>query len=226
MSLIIKSTKDKASLSLNALVYGGDDVDMTALISELDDVLVLNANDAMSALADQDVDFVDCKTYEQAQEIALALRTDELKKYKSVVFNTVTEFGQHVFPVIKDRADKRAKDNGSKGADGRQYWGEFKQTISRVIKSFRGANKDLYVFADATQKENDQAQLITVPDIYGKASYEISAWLGEVFYMFNKDGKDHFLTKATDKITARDLSGKLEQIEPASLSHVKEKILG
>lgn len=226
MSLIIKSTKNKSNLTLNVLVFGQDDVDMTRLITQVEKPLVLNANDAMTALADADIDFVDCKTVDQALEIAVELRSEEYKKYKSIVLNTVSEFGQHILPPIREKYEARAKANGSKGADGRQYWGEFGQTIGRIIKSLRACDKDLYVFADAVNKEDDEGRLIMSPDIYGKSSQKIAAWLGEVLYMFKQKDKEMFLTEATDKIIARDISGKLEKVMPADLKLVKQKILG
>ena len=225
MSLIIKSTKDKSNLTLNVLVYGHDDVDLTQLITQLEEPLVLNANDAMIALAHANIDYVDCKTIADASTIARDLRTDDCKKYKSIVLNTVTEFGQHILPPIREKYEERAKAK-DKGVDGRQYWGEFGQTIGRIIKSLRACEKDLYVFADAIEKENEEGRRIINPDIYGKSSQRIAAWLGEVFYMHHKDGKDFFLTEASDRIIAKDASGKLERVEPADLKLIKKKILG
>ena len=228
MALIINSSNNKKIMNLNLVIFGDYKVGKTFLSSTVPDALVMSVEDGMLSVAGKGVDYLDCKDMRTAKEIVNAVKTNpDFKKYKWLFLDTVTEFGQLLYPVIREKHEQRAKENKSKGADGRQVWGEFAESIGLLVKAMRGLDLNIVILASSTQKEDDQNKIFNAPDIYGQSSSRIVGWLDEVFYMFvDKDGKRKFLTAKTDRTVAGDRSGKLDAIEDADLMAIHKKILG
>jgi hypothetical protein len=228
MSFVIKNTQNKETMRLNVLVYGDYKIGKTYLASMVKDALIISIEDGVLSLAGTDVDYIEVKSYTQVMQLIKAIKTeDQFKKYKWIFLDTITEFGQTLYPRIRDKYEEKAQSNGSKGADGRQVWGNFGEKIGDIVRAIRSLDKHTCILAHPTDKEQDDGTVKRSPDIYGKSGERIVGWLDEIFYMhMNDKGERMFLTQSTDRTIAGDRSGKLEKIEPALLDVVAKKMLG
>jgi hypothetical protein len=228
--MIIKNTKDKKARLVNAVVYGPYKVGKTKLLGELIEnkqkVFCAAVESGTLCLAGYDLDYVDCADYGKVLEVLDYLEKNQ-DKYDWVAFDTITEFGQNLWPSIRERYQKKAlKEDKKPGAFNQQAWGEFGETIGSIVKRIRALDCNTVIYAHPIEKEQEDGKIMKSPDIYGKSANRIVGWLDEVYYMFmDKDGERKFLTEQTERTIAGSRFGKLEQLEPASLWNIQQKVM-
>lgn len=243
--MIIQNTKEIKELYINALVFGEFKLGKTYLLKELADagkkVFCISAENGMLGLKGVNIDYKITPTLESVNEILDFL--ENKCDYDWVCLDTVTEFGQNIYPVINEKHKKLAErksleDKKTVGVNGMHVWGEFGQVLGVVIKRLRNLPCNTLTLAHPIQKEQEDAMIKTAPDIYGKTANKIIGWLDETYYMFKdekmKEENYHkfaknrlFLTQETERTKAGSRSqGSLDKLEPASIIHIQNKILG
>ena len=227
--MIIKNTKNKKDLKLNIVVTGPYKIGKTFLLKELVDngqrVFGLSVESGMLCLAGVDVDYVECPDLKTIVEGLEHIEKNQAD-YDWIAMDTVTELGQNIWPMIRDKYQKRAlSENKKPGAFNQQAWGEFGETIGKIVKRIRSLDLHSVIYAHPIDKEQEDGSIMVAPDIYGKSASRIVGWLDEIYYMHMKDGERFFLTQQTDKTIAGSRFGKLEKIEPASLWGIQQKVL-
>ena len=216
MSLEIKNTKTTNEKFINTIVYGDSGVGKTSLIRTLpvEATLVLSAENGLLSVADCGVDYVETKSI---SDIMTILKTLDVKKYRHVVIDSITELGQNHFVFLK----KKYPD----AKNALQLWGDFGGDFQEMFKKLRDMKISVLAVALLKEKENATGQMEKMPDIYGKTAKKIQAWFDEVFYMhIDKDGNRMFLTEKTTLTDAKDRSTKLDKIEKADMRHIHGKI--
>lgn len=217
MSLIIKNTKDKSNTFVNVIVYGDSGTGKTSLVKTLPekDTLIVSLEDGLLSVSDKSFDYVNAKTVSQIREI---VNSDEIKKYKTIVIDSITELSQNTFLDLKKKYPEAKM--------AMKLWGDFSEQFSLLFKELRRLEKNVLAIALPREKEDETGQLIKKPDVYGKSSDRIIAWFDECFYMFiDKDGNRKFLTETAKNTMAKDRSGKFEKVIDSNIDVVFKTIL-
>lgn len=217
MSIIIKNTKDKSNTFVNVIVYGDSGTGKTSLVKTLSEetTLIVSLEDGLLSVSDKSFDYVNAKTVSQIREI---VNSDELKKYKTIVIDSITELSQNTFLDLKNKYPEPKM--------AMRLWGDFSEQFSLLFKELRRLEKNVLAIALPREKEDEAGQLIKKPDVYGKSSDRIIAWFDECFYMFiDKEGNRKFLTETAKNTMAKDRSGKFEKVVDANIGEVFKTIL-
>jgi phage nucleotide-binding protein len=226
MTILIKNTKDKSNTFVNIIVYGDSGTGKTSLARDLDhdSTLIVSLEDGLLSLDGCDIDYTNAKTISQIMEI---VNSPDIKKYKTIMIDSITELSQNTFLELKTKYEAIEKaENKKPGTMAMKLWGDFTEGFSRLFKELRRLEKNVVAVALPTEKEDATGAIFKKPDVYGKSSDRIIAWFDECFYMYvDKDGARKFLTETARNTMAKDRSGKFDKIIDANIGSVIETIL-
>ena len=218
----------------NCLVIGKSGIGKTSLlrtIPEDEPVCTLSCESGLLAVKDlvdsgqvQGVVIDEYKDFLEAYD-CLAGNPEWAKAYKWIFVDSLTE-------VASMASDAMQKKYGE-AKDTLKMWGEYSDTMKRIIKSIRDLTSYNVVFtALETLELDDVKRRIIAPDMPGKKlKVRLPSMFDEVFYMaeamdVNGVAKRVFHTSAMSGYPAKDRSGKLAAIEEPNLAEIKAKILG
>jgi len=234
--MLIQSTRNNGSEAIKAIVYGPSGVGKTTLAGTTGEpTLVVSFEGGLMALANKDIDFVDCTLDDEGNVISKPARLDKLRevyawlqtpeartKYKWVCIDSLTEIGQNVIE----------KQNGlfPERKDSMVLWGEVGKELRAIIKAFRDLPGYNVVFTALSEVDKDEMgarfQAISLP---GKIAQQCPAYFDLCLYYHvfeNEEGekKRVLVTQPTDKAVAKDRSGKLDLMMEPNLSEIAKRI--
>lgn len=222
MALKIKSLRDSVEANgIKICVYGGAGVGKTSLIRTIPGkTLILSAESGLLSIADVDADVVEVTSLEDVREAYTYLAKSE-HDYQWVALDSFSEICEVLL------AEEKAKTK-----DPRQAYGQVIETGTALARAFRDLPLGVYFSAKAErQKDESTGRISTVLSMPGaKLGNAIPYLFDEVFHLFAAADKETGVverwlqTRGDGRAEAKDRSGKLDQYEPADLSHVVAKI--
>jgi phage nucleotide-binding protein len=210
-------------VTFNLMVYGDPGVGKTvlcgsaSLVADMNPVLFVDMEGGTLSIRElyPNVDVVRVKNMIEMQEVYDALRKGETE-YKTVVIDSLTELqkfsmGQVMLKVVEEDPDR------DPDIPSLREWGKNLEQTRRFVRAFRDLPLNTLFTALANiDKDQKTGKILTRPGLTGKAANEVSGFLDIVLYMYLKevDEEQHrlLLTQKTDRVIAKDRSGKLPGI--------------
>jgi hypothetical protein len=212
---------------LNFLVYGESGVGKTTLAGSADavpsmrPVIVIDIEGGTESLRDSfpDVEVVRVRTWNQMQDVYNVLYTGD-HPYKTVILDSLTEIQKfNMDQIMIDLITKKPEVDPD--VPGMREWGKNLEQVRRMVRGFR----DLDMHTIFTALEKDDKDDVTgarkvYPMLSGQLAKQVAAFMDVVGYYYVKqfgigdkaEYKRLLLTRATQKYTAKDRSGKLEHV--------------
>lgn len=209
---------------------GAGKTSLAKTVTNPKDILVISAESGLLSLAGSGIDFVDITKDEKDLPLSPEERIKKLKSvydflalgtnYKWVMLDSITEISQIMVTALQKEFPDRK--------DSLVLWSENAKRMRAVVKNFRDLPKYNVVMTSLVDIDKDENnKRFTVPDVAGGLKREIQAFFDEVFYLHSdENGVRSFVTYQTPTMNCKDRSGKLDKMEPASLSAVLTKIKG
>lgn len=229
--LVRKASELNQLHGVKAIIYGGSGVGKTSQIKTLVKAgykpLVLSAEGGLLSIGNTEVDVIDITKDEKGEMVKPEERFNNIvkaydfvsksKNYDTIVLDSLTEINQVLMDYL------RTKYPDAKNT--LQMYGENALVMQKMIKKFRDLPINVVLIAlDSIEKDDTGRRFVTM-DLIGKVASNVPPLFDEVLYMFaDENGQRKFVTNKTDKITAKDRSGKLSPVEEADLGMILNKI--
>lgn len=212
----------------NMLIYGDSGVGKTVLagsasmVPEMSPVLFVDMEGGTMSLhaTYPEVDTVRVKTWDEMNELYSTL-FDGGHGYKTIVLDSLTEIQQF---SMYDIMTKMVDGDPSRDPDiaSQREWGKNLIQMRKYVRAFRDMPNMHTIFTSLAMVDKNQrtGKESTLPMLTGKFSKEVTALLDVVGYYYVKDvmigdelqRERLLLTTKTDEITAKDRSGRLQQV--------------
>jgi len=229
----IQSTANVAIGPLKMLIFGESGAGKTTLARTLKEpTLIISAESGLLSLHGSNIDVVDIaqddlgnpipkeKRIARLGDVYKFLLTKEAQdKYKCVFIDSLSEINQNTLESLQAEFID-AKDT-------LKVYGELAKKMRAMVKMFRDLPHYSVVFTALAEVEKDEdSRRFMGIKLIGKFSSEIAAYFDEVFFLHvdAETGDRKFITQKSDKVVAKDRSGRLDKVEPADLGHIFKKI--
>jgi phage nucleotide-binding protein len=230
----LTSTKSVGVDRLKILVFGPPGVGKTSLVKTITEpTLIISAEAGLLVLAGTNFDVIDITEDDEGTMLPPEKRIARLgeayeyanseearKKYKWIFVDSITEISQCMVAGLQVEFPE--------ARDSLRLYGENAKRMRALLKAFRDLPAYHVVFTALPHVDkDDNGRRFTGVSMVGKISDEIPAMVDLVFYLHVDDeGKRVLITQPTDKLIAKDRSGKLDAIEEANLGNIANKIKG
>jgi len=217
------TTTQKSSNKVRALVYGDGGVGKTVLCATAPNPIIISAEAGLLSLADKDISVIEVKSIQDVQDAYKFLtESADAKGFETVCLDSITEIAEVLLSQLK--ADCK---------DPRQAYGELAEKMTHLIRSFRDIpNYHTYFSAKMTRVEDEHTGIATFrPSMPGRSLLNsIPFYYDEVMALKigeTEEGKSYryLQTNPTLQYTAKDRSGKLDEMEKPDLTAIFKKIL-
>ena len=229
----ITNTKNlSATSSLKMVIYGTSGTGKTTLAKTIgESTLLISAESGLLTLSGSDIDVIDIsqddngnvipkeKRIARLGEVYQFLLSDEAKKkYRWIFIDSLTEISQNLVECLQAEFPDRK--------DSLVLYGENSKRLRSLVKSFRDLPHYNVVMTALSVIDKDEAGMrFTTIDLVGNFASKLPGFFDEVFFMgVDKDGKRFLVTETSERMVAKDRSGKLERLEVPDLSVIAKKI--
>lgn len=231
--MLIKNTRTMAQAhGIKSILYGESGVGKTSqaktLIDEGFKPIIISAESGLLSLAGSNIDVIDISRDDKNQILPPEKRFERLAEaynfllnqkhdYDTIILDSLTEINQCLMDNL------RAKYPDSK--DTLKMYGDNAVVMQKMIKKFRDLNYNVVLIALSSNEKDEVGRRFTTMDLVGKVAAGIPALFDTVLYMFVDENLERkILTSKTDKTTAKDRSGRLNQLEEPNLGKIFKKI--
>ena len=232
----VNNTRNYSSNALKILIIGPSGSGKTSLAKTTGEkTLVISAESGLLCLNESDIDIVDItsddtgaliskeKRITRLGEVYRYLLEDETKKkYKWIFIDSLSEISQNLVEQLQVEFPERK--------DSLVLYGENAKRMRSIIKSFRDLPYYNVVMVALSETDKDENNIrFTGPSVIGKISNQLPAYFDEVFYLHvdrNEEGQTvrRLVTEGSERLAAKDRSGKLAKFEEPNLSSISKKI--
>lgn len=225
MAISLKRTKGLAVPFVKVLIPGESGAGKTRACAQLDDVVILSAEDGLLSIRDQDVPFIAINGVADLYEAYTWLTTSaEAKQFHAVAIDSISEIAEVVL------AEERRSPKGAK--DPRAAYGEMQDKMAGVIRAFRDLPTHHVVMTAKIEKATtEMGEVRYVASMPGKKlTADLPYFFDEVLPVrVHRTGEnvDRVFQCSDDGVWhAKDRSGKLDAWEPYDLAALIRKIGG
>lgn len=139
--------------------------------------------------------------------------------YDTIILDSLTELNECLIDSLKHKYPNEK--------DKFKLYGDNSSIMTKMIKAFRDLKYNVVLIALSTVEKDDVGRRFINIDLVGKIANGVPALFDEVIYMYSDaDRKRYFLCDKTDKVMAKDRSGKLNAVEEPNLALLINKITG
>ena len=221
----LQNSRDLAHLhGVKVIGYGDAGAGKTRLCGTAPAPVIFSAESGMLTLRNLDLPVWTVNTLADLQDaFRWVSGSTEANQFQTVCLDSLSEIAEVVLA-----AEKIAK------KDARQAYMELQEQVLSLVRGFRDLpGKHVYMAAKMSPMKDDESGLIKyAPAMPGqKLGPALPYLFDEVFHMgvgYTQEGaKFYYLrTQLSNRYTAKDRSGALDEFEPPDLTHVFNKILG
>lgn len=201
----LKDVKSDGNITLNMIIYGASGVGKTTLAAtaaELGKVLYIDAEAGSKFIDEKYKDKIDILTLENVYDLNDVLKIENIKEYKTIVLDSLTEIMKKLVDKIK----------GTKEQATMQDWGKIISQMETYIRKFRDLEKNVIVCALETEKD-DEGIVLKRPSISGKnLPNDIIGFMDVCLYLQNTSQGRVANTEPSQKFYAKNRGGKLPSV--------------
>lgn len=232
----INNTQNTGVSVLKILVFGESGVGKTTLAGTINEpTLIISAEAGLLSLGNKKIDVIDLSLDDNGNVIPKEKRIARLgevyqyltsdacrKKYKWIFIDSLTEINQNLLEQLNLEFPERK--------DSLPMYGELAKRMRSLVKTFRDLPYYNVVFTALSETDKDEnGQRFIGISLVGSFSTKIAAFFDEVLYLHadrDADGntKRILVTEKSDKLMAKDRSGKLNKFEEPNLALIASKI--
>lgn len=216
----LEETKNAGNTTINMIVYGASGVGKTTLAStaaELGKVLYIDAEAGSKFIEDKYAKNIDILTLSNVFDLDQVLEPANLKKYDTIVLDSITEIMKKLVDAIK----------GTKEQATMQDWGKIINKMETYVRSFRDLEKNVIICALESEKE-DEGVILKRPSLSGKnLPNDIIGFMDICLYIENTAQGRVAHTQPGQKFYAKNRGGKLPtkiEQKDLNLKFISEKV--
>jgi len=222
MAIKLTTTK-KSAKHVRALCYGDAGVGKTVLCATAPNPVIISAEGGLLSLAGHDIPVIEVRTVEDVQDAYRFLtESEDAKSFETICLDSISEIAEVLLAKLK-----------SEDKDPRKSYGRLADDMSHLVRSFRDIPEyNIYFSAKMTRIEDDFSGISTFrPAMPGKTLVNgLPFFFDEVMALRigqTDEGEDYryLQTSPTVQYTAKDRSGKLDEMERPDLTSIFNKIL-
>jgi hypothetical protein len=221
---LVSTAHASTAAGVKALVYGGAGYGKTYLSSTAPSPVILSAEAGLLSLRGFNIPSIRITNFADLVEAhAWVMKSAEARQFGTIVLDSVSEIAE---VVLADALEKAGKDP-------RRAYGELSNRVGELMRDFRDIHGKHVYFAAKEQASRDQ---LTGAVTYGvsmpgqQLGQQIPYFFDLVFRLtiVKHNGTDYRVlrTRPDAQSVAKDRSGRLDELEPANLTHVFNKVLG
>lgn len=220
----VVNTKNMKFEGEKIFIYGPPKIGKTSLCTTAPAPVLLSTDKGLKTLKDNNIniDAIEIDTFDKLKEAyKWALSSHEAKKYKTFCIDSISETAEKVF------TEYAIKKKNLMYAYGSTYI-----RITDITRKFRDIpNKHICVISEQRTVKDDKIGVTTyVPALtHDRLTDKITYFFNQVLaYRLDIDGLTRYIqtNKDNQHITLGDRSGRLNDREPANLTHIFKKSAG
>lgn len=217
----IKSTSDVEDQGIKVLVHGqagSGKTYMASTVPNLNDVLIISAEQGLLSLHQYDIDAVEVTSIGEFREVRDFAK--DQNRYSWIILDSVSEIAEVILGEEKEGV-----------RDPRKAYGEMAEQVTSILREFRYLPCNVVMTAKQAIESVNGVQ-VKRPLLPGNTLDEnIPHMFDEVFALEVDRANDgqverYLQTQKTRQVLAKDRSGALDTQEPADLSVIYDKITG
>jgi len=219
----IQKTNCVEKSKLFFLVTGKSGIGKTTIVKTLPGkTLILSFESGLLSLQNSEIDFIDMTRDDRLLNNAQRMKKltecmhwlEKGTEYDNIYVDSLSELSSIFLEFYKTQTD------------GFQLWGAVKDALMKFCRTLR----DMDYVVGMTSLVKEEQDLKTGRwfkiDIPTTAATKIEQFFDEIFFMTIDNDERVLITETSTNTTAKDRSGKLEQIEKPDLGVIMEKIYG
>lgn len=202
----VTSSRNLGIDQVKLLVYGAAGVGKTVLCSTAPSPVIISAERGLLSIADKDVAVIEINSISELQQAFNIVKKGD---WETVCLDSISEIAEVVLAEYKGLVN-----------DGRQAYGQLNDEMTKIIRQFRGLDKNVVL----TAKE-DKDDKYSRPSMPGRTlTGSVPYFFDLVLYMKSTKDKRVLYTKDSFTFNAKDRSGRLGEKEDPNLTELFKKV--